>query len=99
MGCAIGQSTLFGGASNYLKFQGGDLIAIEGPNTVERQPLTDLKFTYKQLLRGRIILKAGQINYLMNHLGLGDNATFVSIAARYDAKSKGKHKIFYIKGY
>jgi len=88
MGCAIGQSTLFGGASNYLKFQGGDLIAIEGPNTVERQPLTDLKFTYKQLLRGRIILKAGQINYLMNHLGLGDNATFVSIAARYDAKSK-----------
>jgi hypothetical protein len=88
MGCAIGQSTLFGGATNYLKFQGGDLIAIEGPNTVERQPLTDLRFTYKQLLRGRIILKAGQVNYLMNHLGLGDNATFVSLAARYDAKSK-----------
>lgn len=88
MGCAIGQSTLFGGATNYLKFQGGDLIAIEGPNTVERQPLTDLRFNYKQLLRGRIILKAGQVNYLMNHLGLGDNATFVSIAARYDAKSK-----------
>lgn len=88
MGCAIGQSTLFGGASNYIKFQGGDLIAIEGPNTVERQGLVDLRFAYKQLLRGRIILKAGQVNYLMNHLGLGDNATFVSIAARYDAKSK-----------
>jgi hypothetical protein len=88
MGCPIGQNTLFGGGSNYIKFQGGDLIAIEGANTVERQMLSDLKFNYKQLLRGRIILKPGQVNYLMNHLGLGDNATFVSIAARYDAKSK-----------
>lgn len=88
MGCAIGQNSLFGGANNYIKFQGGDLIAIEGPNTVERQMLSDLRFNYKQLLRGRIILKPGQVNYLMNHLGLGDNATFVSLAARYDAKSK-----------
>ena len=88
MGCAIGQNTLFGGASNYIKFQGGDLIAIEGPNTVERQMLSDLRFNYKQLLRGRVILKPGQVNYLMNHLGLGDNATFVSLVARYDVKSK-----------
>jgi hypothetical protein len=42
---------------------------------------------YKQLLRGRIILKAGQANYLLNHLGLGDNATFLAIKATYDAKS------------
>ena len=88
MGCAIGQNSLFGGTNNYIKFQGGDLIAIEGPNTVERQMLSDLRFNYKQLLRGRIILKPGQVNYLMNHLGLGDNATFVSLVARYDAKSK-----------
>lgn len=88
MGCAIGQNSLFGGTNNYIKFQGGDLIAVEGPNTVERQMLSDLRFNYKQLLRGRIILKPGQVNYLMNHLGLGDNATFVSLAARYDVKSK-----------
>lgn len=88
MGCPIGQNTLFGGGNNYIKFQGGDLIAIEGANTVERQMLSDLKFNYKQILRGRIILKPGQVNYLMNHLGLGDNATFVSLAARYDSKSK-----------
>jgi hypothetical protein len=88
MGCPIGQNTLFGGGNNYIKFQGGDLIAIEGANTVERQMLSDLRFNYKQLLRGRIMLKPGQVNYLMNHLGLGDNATFVSIVARYDAKSK-----------
>jgi hypothetical protein len=88
MGCAIGQNSLFGGSSNYIKFQGGDLIAVEGPNTVERQILSDLKLFYKQLLKGRIVLKAGQVNYLMNHLGLGDNATFVSIVARYDSGSK-----------
>lgn len=88
MGCAIGQNSLFGSSNNYLKFQGGDIIAIEGPNTVERQMLSDLRFNYKQLLRGRIILRPGQVNYLMNHLGLGDNATFVSLAARYDSKSK-----------
>jgi hypothetical protein len=88
MGCPIGQNTLFGGGNNYIKFQGGDLIAIEGANTVERQMLSDLRFNYKQLLRGRIILRPGQVNYLMNHLGLGDNATFASLVARYDAKSK-----------
>lgn len=88
MGCAIGQNSLFGGVNNYIKFNGGDLIAVEGPNTVERQMLSDLRFNYKQLLRGRVVLKAGQVNYLLNHLGLGDNATFLSIAARYDVKSK-----------
>lgn len=89
MGCAIGQSTLFGTQdNNYLKFQGSDLIAVEGPNTVERQLLGSLRFPYKQLLKGRVILKPGQVNYLLNHLGLGDNATLVSISAKYDAKSK-----------
>jgi len=88
MGCAIGQSTLFGTSeNNYLKFQGSDLIAVEGPNTVERQLLGSLRFPYKQLLKGRVILKAGQVNYLLNHLGLGDNATLVSISAKYDVKS------------
>jgi hypothetical protein len=88
MGCAIGQSTLFGTQdNNYLKFQGSDLIAVEGPNTVERQLLGSLRFPYKQLLKGRVILKPGQVNYLLNHLGLGDNATLVSISAKYDVKS------------
>jgi len=89
MGCAIGQSTLFGTQdNNYLKFQGSDLIAVEGPNTIERQLLGSLRFPYKQLLKGRVILKPGQVNYLLNHLGLGDNATLVSISAKYDTNSK-----------
>ena len=81
------QSSLFGASDQYIKFP-CDLIAIQGPNTVEKQILKDLRFKYAQLLRGRITLKAGQVDYLLNHLGLGDNATFLSIAATYDPRSK-----------
>lgn len=89
MGCLIGSNSLFNQSqSNYLKFQGSDLIAVEGPNTVERQLLGNLRIPYSQILRGRVTLKAGQVDYLMNHLGLGDNATFLSISATYDSKSK-----------
>ena len=82
------QSSLFGSSDKYIKFLNSDLVAIEGANTVERQFLKDLRIPYTQLLKGRIILKAGQVDYLMNHLGLGDNATFLSIAATYDPKSR-----------
>jgi len=87
MGCAIGQSTIFGPGSKNIKFYGNDLIAVDGPNTVERQILGNLRFPYNQILRGRIILKAGQINYLLNNLGLGDNSTLLSLAVTYDPKS------------
>jgi hypothetical protein len=42
---------------------------------------------FKQILKSRIILKPGQANYLLNHLGMGDNATFLLIKATYDPKS------------
>lgn len=82
------QSSLFGSSEKYIKFLNSDLVAIEGANTVERQFLKDIRIKYAQILKGRIILKPGQIDYLLNHLGLGDNATFLSIAASYDPKSK-----------
>lgn len=82
------QSSLFGSSDKYIKFLNGDLVAIEGANTVDRQILNSLRIPYAQLLRGRVVLKAGQVDYLLNHLGLGDNATFLSIAATYDIKSK-----------
>lgn len=82
------QSSLFGSSDKYIKFLNGDVVAIEGVNTIDRQILNDLRIPYTQLLRGRVVLKAGQVNYLLNHLGLGDNATFLSIAARYDVNSK-----------
>lgn len=87
MGCGISNNSLFGPTNAYIKFQGSDVIAIEGPNTTERLILGDIKYPYKQLLKGRLILKAGQVNYLMNHLGLGDNATYLFMVARYNAKA------------
>lgn len=85
MGC--NSSSIFGSSNNYLKFQGGDLIAVEGSNTAERLILSDLRIPYKQLMKSRIILKAGQVNYLLNHLGLGDNATFLCLKVTYNPLS------------
>ncbi len=81
------QSSLFGNQSQYIKVNGGDFVAVQGANTFEKLTVSDLRMPYKQLLKSRVILKAGQTNYLLNHLGLGDNATFVAIKAIYDAKS------------
>ena len=80
-------NSLFGKSSQYIKINGGDFIAVEGSNTVEKLITSDVRMPYKQLLKGRVILKAGQVNYLLNHLGVGDNATFLSIKATYDPKS------------
>lgn len=82
------QTSLFGTSDKYIKFYNGDLVAVDGSNIVETQILKNLRIPYNQVLRGRITLKAGQVDYLLNHLGLGDNATLVSIAATYDPKSK-----------
>jgi len=80
-------NSLFGKGSQYIKINSGDFIAVEGSNVVEKLMASDIRMPYKQLLKGRIILKPGQVNYLMNHLGIGDNATFLSIKAIYDSKS------------
>lgn len=79
---------LFGPKSQFIKTNGGDLIATEGASTREKMMLSDLKIPYKQIAKGRVVLKAGQANYPLNHLGLGDNATFLSLKVTYDPKSK-----------
>ena len=81
-----GQS-LFGSGSNYIKVSNGSFVAIEGSNTAENLILSNLRMPYKQLLKGRVLLKIGQKDYLLNHLGLGDNATFLAIKVTYDPKS------------
>jgi hypothetical protein len=86
MGC-LGNNSVFGNSSQYIKLQGSDFVAIQGANTVERLIGSDIRIPYKQLLKSRIILKVGQVNYLLNHLGLGDNATFLVIKATYNQKS------------
>lgn len=84
VGCS---GNLFGNRSQFIKTNGGDFVAVEASNTRERLILSDLRIPYKQILKSRVILKTGQTNYLLNHLGLGDNATFLCIKAVYDAKA------------
>jgi hypothetical protein len=84
VGCS---GNLFGNRSQFIKANGGDFIAVEASNTRERLILSDLRIPYKQILKSRVILKIGQTNYLLNHLGLGDNATFLCIKAVYDSKA------------
>lgn len=80
-------TNLFGNKSQYIKTYNGDIVAVEGSITTEKLMLSDLRIPYKQLLKSRVILKAGQVNYLLNHLGLGNDATFLLIKAVYNAKS------------
>jgi hypothetical protein len=84
---SCGGSSLFGPSSQYIKVNAGDFVAVNGSNTSEKLSLSDLRMPFKQILKSRIILKPGQANYLLNHLGIGDNATFLLIKASYDPKS------------
>jgi hypothetical protein len=78
---------LFGTKSQFIKTNGGDFVAVDSSGIRERLILSDLRMPYKQILKSRVILKIGQANYLLNHLGLGDNATFLCIKAVYDTKA------------
>lgn len=82
-----GQSLFGTGGNQYIKVGNGEFIAIQGSSTLERLGVSDLRMPYKQILKARIILRKGQVNYLLNHLGLGDNASFLAIKATYNAKS------------
>jgi hypothetical protein len=93
MGTVCGAS-LFGNGFNYIKVGNGEIVAVEGSNTRETLPLSDLRIPYKQLLKSRIVLKPGQTNYLLNFLGLGDNATFLAMKVMYDPKIKKESERF-----
>lgn len=80
-------ASLFGNVGQYIKVNSGDFIAVQGSDIRERLITSDLRMPYKQIMKSRIILKPGQINYLLNHLGLGDNATFLAVRATYNPKS------------
>lgn len=85
MGC--GESLFGGSGNNYIKVGNGEFVAIAGATTAERLGVSELRMPYKQILKGRIILKPGQVNYLLNFLGLGDNATFLAIKVTYNPSS------------
>ncbi len=87
-------ASIFGDRSQYIKLQNSDFVAINGVNTMERLIGSDIRMPYKQILKSRVILKAGQTNYLLNHLGLGDNATFLAIKATYNPSSVNEEDNF-----
>jgi hypothetical protein len=98
MSVCSGQS-LFGNRSQYIRFSGNDIIAVEGMNTVEKLLAGDIRIPYKQLLKSRIVLKKGGVNYLLNHLGLGDNATFIVIKATYNSASVNEEDNYILWNY
>lgn len=87
------------GSSQYIKLHNSDFIALQGINTMERLMMGDVRIPYKQVLKGRVILKPGQVNYLLNYLGLGDNATFLAIKATYNQKSVNKEDNYILWNY
>lgn len=87
--CSPNTNRFFGPVQTHIKLYQGSFIAVEGPNMTHKlSSLPSMRIPYQQVLTGRIILRAGQTNYLLNHLGLGDNATFLAITAQYDVSSK-----------
>lgn len=92
-------ASLFGNRSQYIRFKNDNIVAIEGMNTVETFLAGDIRIPYSQLLKSRIVLKSGQINYLLNHLGLGDNATFLVIKATYNQDSVNEEDNYILWNY
>lgn len=87
--CSPNTNRFHGPVQTHIKMYQGSFVAVEGPNmTHKMSTLPSIRFPYQQVLSARITLRAGQTNYLLNHLGLGDNATFLAITAQYDNKSK-----------
>lgn len=89
--CGSTPNSIFG-SEKYIKFSLNSLLAIDGPLNKESLDLKPVRFPYNQILKSRVILKKGEQGYLLNHLGLGDNATFLAIKATYDPKSKDEEK-------
>ena len=92
-------ASLFGNRGQYITFKNDNIVAIEGMNTVEKFLAGDIRIPYKQLLKSRIVLKSGQINYLLNHLGMGDNATFLVIKATYNKESVNEEDNYILWNY
>jgi len=82
-------NSIFGNIrDNGIRFYQNSLIAAEGSDMVQKMSLSSVFAPYEQILRGKVTLKPGKCKYLLNHLGLGDNATLLAITATYDPDSK-----------
>lgn len=96
MSTCPGNKHIFGNVNeNSIRFYQNSLIANEGSNQVQKMLLSNMIAPYEQLLRARITLEAGKCKYLLNHLGLGDNATFLAILADYESNIEARNFVQY----
>lgn len=87
--CGVKPNRFFGQVQQHIKSYNGTFIAVEANSITHKlNSLPSLRIPIQQVMSSRITLRAGQTNYLLNHLGMGDNATFLAIVATYDEKSK-----------
>lgn len=84
---ALNCGTTIFGDNKYIKFSGGDIVAVENGLTFERLGLSDIRIPYSVLFKSRIKLDKEQVDYLLNYIGMENGATFVAIKANYDKKS------------
>jgi len=87
------------GADKYIKFGNGNACAVEGPTQVFCTGLGGIRFPYAQAISSKIILKPGQKDYVLNHLGLGDNVTFLMIKSNFDPKSMDEEQNYIVYTY
>lgn len=75
-------ASLYTSQAQFIKFT-GDIIAVNGSSTTEKLTLTDLRFTYKQIIKTGTILKKGEETHILNVT----DAKFIAIKATFDTKS------------
>lgn len=78
------------GQETYIKVSGSSFVAIDGASTLEKLEMGLLRMPYEQYFKTRMFLQPGASNQPVNYANLGDNVTFVAIAAYYDPKSKNE---------
>lgn len=83
-------STLYNAKSQFIKFAGGDAIAVSGADTVAKLMLSDLRFKYYRLSNTSTVVKKGSDT----EIDITD-ATFVLIKATYNTKQLEKDDYLY----
>jgi hypothetical protein len=56
-------NSVFGPSAQYIKVNGGDFVAIEGSNILERLTVSDLRMPYKQILKSRVLARANKLPF------------------------------------
>lgn len=80
-------NTLFGPSPKSIKFYDGSLIVVDGAAMLAKLPLCDVKVTYDQYSRKRVIIPAGASDFELKLCDMGEVSTFIVIKPTYDTSS------------